>query len=180
MTMNDQAAAAYQRAAQAALAAANPVEPVRLTVISDSMWPVLRSGDVVCVQPIELGVIRVGEIVVMRRGGDLITHRLIDSDGKHWVTRGDDAVFADAPMTWATCLGRVIAIENATGSIDLAQPHWAQLNRWMARLSRTQWHIQRALRLTPTSAPFGIRLAWLIGLPFRALSHIVARQMRAD
>lgn len=179
MTMNDQTAA-YQRAAQAALAAANPIEPVRLTVISNSMWPVLRTGDVVSVQPIEPAVIRMGEIVVMRRGTDLITHRLIDSNGEYWITRGDNAVFADAPMTRAACLGRVIAIEGAGPRIDLAQPRWVQLNQRLGRLNRAPWRIQRAVRLTPTSSSLGIRVAWLIGLPFRALSHIVARQVRAD
>lgn len=179
MTMNDQTAA-YQRAAQAALAAANPIEPVRLTVISDSMWPVLRTGDVVSVQPIEPAVIRVGEIVVMRRGAELITHRLIDSDGEHWVTRGDNTVFADAPMMRAACLGRVMAIESVGSPIDLAQPRWVQLNQRLGRLNRVPWRVHCALRLTPTSSPLGIRLAWLIGLPFRVLAHLFAKQVRAD
>jgi hypothetical protein len=178
--MNDQAGAAYQRAAQAALAAANPIEPVRLTVISDSMRPVLRTGDTVRVQPIDPAAIRVDEIVVVRRGADLITHRLIDSDGDHWITRGDNAIFADAPIVQAACLGRVIAIENASRSIDLAQPRWVQLNHRLGRLGRAQRRIQQALHLTPTSALVGIRLAWLIGLPFRALAHIFVRQVRAD
>jgi hypothetical protein len=179
MTVNDRSAAAYQRAAHEVIAAANPIEPLRLTVISDSMWPLLRAGDAVRVQPIEPAAIRVGDVVVVRRGADLITHRVIDIDGEHWVTRGDNAVFADAPVPWAACLGRVSAIEHGADPIDLAQPQWSRLNRRLAQIGRVQWRINRWLRLTPASSPVAIRLAWLMALPFRALTHRLVMRMQA-
>lgn len=177
MTVNDRSAA-YRRAAHAAIIA-NPIEPLRLTVISDSMWPLLRAGDAIRVQPIEPAAMRVGDVVVVRRGADLITHRLIDIDGDQWVTRGDNAVFADAPAPRAACLGRVSAIEQDVNSIDLAQPQWSRLNRRLGQIGRVQWRISRWLRLTPTSTPLAIRLAWLMALPFRAVTHRLVMRVQA-
>lgn len=173
--MNDRAGAAYQRAAQAALAAANPIEPLRLTVISNSMWPLLRTGDKIRVQPTEPSAIRVDEVVVVRRGTDLITHRLIAVDGEQWLTCGDNAVLIDAAVSPAACLGRVIAIEGGDQPIDLTQTRWAQLNHRLGQIGRVHWRINRALGVTAASSRLMIRLAWLIALPFRVMGHLIVR-----
>ncbi len=173
--MNDRAGAAYQRAAQAALAAANPIEPLRLTVISNSMWPLLRTGDTIRVQPTEPSAIRVDEVVVVRRGTDLITHRLIAVDGEQWLTCGDNAVLIDAAVSPAACLGRVIAIEGGGQPIDLAQARWAQLNHRLGQIGRVHWQINRAVGVTAASSRLMIRFAWLIALPFRVMGHLMVR-----
>lgn len=172
MTVDDRLAAAYQHAAHEVIASSNSIEPLRLTVISDSMWPLLRTGDMIRVQPIEPAAIRVGEVAVVRRGAELITHRLIDIDGEQWITRGDNAIFADPSVAQAACLGRVVAIED-TRSIDLTQPQWARLNQRLGQLGRMQRRIHRRLNLTSTSSPIGIRLAWLMGLAFRVWAHLL-------
>jgi hypothetical protein len=177
--VSDRSEADYRRAAHQVIAATNPIEPLRLIVISDSMWPLLRTGDAIRVQPTEPTDIHVGDVVVVQCGADLITHRLISVDGERWVTRGDNAVFADAPAPRATCLGRVSAIERGIDRIDIAQPRWRQLNRRLSYLSRVQWRLSRWLRLTPNSPPPAIRLAWLLALPFRALTHMLVMLAQA-
>ena len=169
--MNDRAVAAYQRAAQAALVSANPIEPLRLTVISDSMWPLLRTGDTILVQPCEPAAIRVDEVVVVRRGAELITHRLLAIDDEHWITCGDNAILVDAAVPSAACLGRVIAIEAGDQPIDFVQARWAQLNHRLGQIGRVHRRINRALGVTAASSRLMIRLAWLIALPFRAMAH---------
>jgi signal peptidase I len=171
--VNVRSAAAYQRAAHDAIAAANSIEPLRLIVISDSMWPLLRAGDAVRVQPIGPVAIHVGDVIVVRRNAELITHRVIDIDGEQWITRGDNAVFADAPVLSAACVGRVTPIERGAHPIDLAQPQWTRLNHRLGQIGRVHWRINRWLRLTPASASLSIRSAWLIALPFRALIHLL-------
>ncbi len=168
--------AAYQRAAQAVIADANPIEPLRLTVISDSMWPLLRTGDTIRVQPIDPATIRVGEVVVVRRNADLITHRLIARDGEQWVTCGDNAIFADAPVLQTACLGRVIAIEGGGQSIDITQPRWTPLNQRVGQIGRAHDRLNHSLRVTSASARWMIRLAWLFAVPFRAAIHILVRR----
>lgn len=179
MTTADQSRSVYQRAAQAALAA-NPIEQLRLTVISPSMWPLLRLGDVIVVDALDLATVAVGDILVVRRGADLITHRLIDCTGDQWLMRGDNAVFADAPVARTACLGRVVAIEGHGRSIDLAAPRRVRLSRRLGKLGRAQWRIQHRLHLMPGASPLSGRLAQLIGLPLRVLSHVIAGQVRAD
>ena len=176
--MNDRSVAAYQRAAQAAIAAANPIEPVRLTVISDSMWPLLRTGDTIRVQPIEPSAIRVDEVVVVRRGAELITHRLLAIDGEQWVTGGDNAVLVDAAVSRTACLGQVIAIEGGGQPIDIAPVRWAQLNHRLGQIGRVHWRINRAVGVTTTSSRLMIRFAWLIALPLRAVAHGLVLRLR--
>ncbi len=178
--MRDRSRATYQRAAQAAIADANPIEPVRLTVISDSMWPLLRTGDTIRVQPIAPAAICVGEVVVVRRGADWITHRLLAVDGEQWVTGGDNAVFTDAPVSRTACLGRVIAVEGGGQSLDVTQPRWAQLNQRLGQIGRVQWRINRALRVTSASARLLVRLAWLIALPLRAARRWLVWRRQQD
>jgi signal peptidase I len=176
--VNDRSLADYRRAAQAVIAA-HPSERLRLQVMSDSMWPLLRAGDAVIVQPIEPAAIRIGDVLVAQRGAESITHRLIAIEGKQWVMRGDNAIWADAPVGRAKCVGRVETIERGAYQIDLAQPQWAQLNRRLGQIGRMHRRINRWLRLTPASPPLAIRLAWLIALPFRAMAHILVMQMQA-
>ena len=177
MTTADQSRSVYQRAAQAALAA-NPIGQLRLTVISQSMWPLLQLGEVVVIDTVDSAA--AGDIVVVRRDAELITHRLISTAGEQWLTRGDNAVFVDAPVAQTACVGRVVAIEGHGRPIDLIAPRRVRLSRRLAQLGRVQWRIQRGLHLTPGASPLSGRLAWLIGLPLRVLSHLIARQVRAD
>lgn len=174
----DRSLADYRRAAQDVIAA-HPIERLRLQVISDSMWPLLRAGDAVIVQPIQAATIRVGDVLVARRGAELITHRLIASEGEQWLLRGDNATFADTPVSRAACLGRVIAIENSLRQIDVTQPPWTQLNQRLGQIGRAPERLQRWLSITPASPPLAIRLAWLTALPFRAVAHILALRAQA-
>jgi signal peptidase I len=174
--VNDRPLADYRRTAQAVIAA-NPIERLRLQVISNSMWPLLRAGDAVIVQPIEPGAGRVGDVLVVQRGAEFITHRLIAIEGERWLMRGDNAILVDAPVRRAECVGRVEAIERGAYQIDLAQPQWAQLNQRLGQIGRGHWRSNRWLRLTPASPPLAIRLAWLMALPFRALAHILVMRV---
>jgi hypothetical protein len=176
--VNDRSLADYRRTAQAVIAA-HPIERLRLQVISDSMWPLLRAGDAVIVQPIEPAAICVGDVLVAQRGAESITHRLIAIESERWLMRGDNAIWVDAPIGRAECIGRVEAIERGAYRIDLAQTPWAQLNQRLGQIGRVHWRSNRWLRLTPASPPLAMRLAWLIALPFRAVAHILVMRVPA-
>ena len=171
--MNDRSLAEYRRTAHAALASANPIGLLRLQVISDSMRPLLRPGDGVLVQPIEPVAGRMGDILVVQRGAELITHRLIDVTGEGWVLRGDNAILADAPVASSDCIGRVIAIERGARRLDLTQPPWPSLNDRLGRVGRAHWRMTRRLRLSRSSPRWLIKLAWLVAVPFRVVTRLV-------
>jgi hypothetical protein len=81
-----------------------------LTMRGHSMSPALRDGDRLTVAPVA-GELAVGDIVLMRWRGDLVTHRVIAlADGKA-VTRGDACCTADPPLPVDEILGRVVAVQ---------------------------------------------------------------------
>lgn len=68
-----------------------------LVVISNSMAPTFRAGDVLILQSAG-DSLEPGMIVSYRKGGNLITHRVVRVDGATLVTRGDNNL-GDDPWT---------------------------------------------------------------------------------
>lgn len=67
-----------------------------ITVQGDSMAPTLRIGDMMVVTPAP-AKIEPDTIVVLRLGGDLVTHRLVGYDENHRpITKGDANETVDA------------------------------------------------------------------------------------
>ena len=90
-----QDANAYQCAAREAWRTAEASGSLRLTVTSDSMRPLLRVGDGVVVQPIDPSALQPGDVIVVQRGGEWITHRLVAVDERGWHTHGDNTCYGD-------------------------------------------------------------------------------------
>jgi hypothetical protein len=99
-------AAVYQAAARDVWRAAEEPRPARLTVTSDSMRPLLRVGDGVVVQPIDPHALQPGDVIVVRRGGDWITHRLVTVDERGWHTHGDNTRYGDEAASAAQARDR--------------------------------------------------------------------------
>ncbi len=88
-------------------------------IVSDSMAPSLRRGDEVLVELIDPGSLRFADVAVFRRGGALVTHRVI---GKR--RRGKEQCYlekGDASLFWSlvapeAVVGRVIAVRRGQRS----------------------------------------------------------------
>jgi signal peptidase I len=81
-----------------------------------SMHPTIRYGEVIIVEPLGDSPIRRGDILLYRRPGAAIAHRLIRvtspvHERAQLVLRGDAADCADPPIEIERVLGRVIAVE---------------------------------------------------------------------
>lgn len=167
----------YQAAAREAWHAAGATGPLRLKVTSESMRPLLRVGDVVVVQPIDPRTLQPGEVVVVRRGGEWITHRLVTVDEHGWHTHGDNTRYVDETAREDQLVGRVIAIERADQTIDLQQPRWRAIDRRINRVQRVQLRMFATAR-TMSSAPstrLTRGLTALINWPFQALVRVLLR-----
>ncbi len=153
--------------------------PLRLKVTSDSMRPLLRAGDEVVVQPIDPRTLRPGDVLVVRHGGEWITHRLVAVDERGWHTRGDNTRYADEPASAAGIVGRVIAIERGAQTIDLQQPRWRTIDRRINRVQRMQLRVLAAgpLRVIGGTRSSGIQrsLAALINWPFQLAVRLLTR-----
>ncbi len=157
---------AYQSTAREAWRAAGASGSLRLTVISNSMRPLLRAGDGVVVQQIDPDALQPGDVIVVQRGGEWITHRLVTVDERGWHTHGDDTIYGDEAASAAQIVGRVIAIERNDRTIDLLEPRWRAIGRRINRVQRVQLRVLAAARAIGGTKH---SLAALINWPFQLL-----------
>ena len=72
-----------------------------------SMYPMLRNGMRLEVQPTAYDELSIGDLVVYHDGSGIICHRLIRKAGRLCFLKGDTNLFADPPVLWQQVLGRV-------------------------------------------------------------------------
>lgn len=80
------------------------------------MMGAIHSGDVVEVEPVRVGQLWRGDVVVYERFGRVLAHRLIgilDSrlDDVRLIVRGDNQSVSDPPVPSSAVLGRVTRVE---------------------------------------------------------------------
>ncbi len=92
------------------------LSPARV-VVSDSMAPTLRAGDVLWIRPIS-EPITPGQIVSYNEQGKLITHRVVAMEGDTLITKGDNNREIDP---WR------VPIEDVIGSPVLRIPYLGYL-----------------------------------------------------
>ena len=171
------AAQDYQAAAREECHAAQISGPLRLKVTGGSMRPLLRAGDVVVARPAPPHTLKPGDIIVVQRGSEWITHRLVKVDKHGLHTHGDSTRVADVAVSADRLVGRVIAIERADDLIDLQQPHWRVVNRRINRVQRVQLRTLAAVRALGGTRSTGLTrgLAALINQPFQLLVRVLLR-----
>lgn len=73
------------------------------------MWPRIRSGDVVRVEPLGEGGPRIGDIVLLAMDGGYVLHRVVRLTGNTVLTRGDNRPMPDPPVRPVAVLGVAVA-----------------------------------------------------------------------
>jgi signal peptidase I len=145
--------------------------PLRLPIVSDSMRPLLRAGDWIYVEAVTPAWLRLGDIIVVQRGAELITHRLVAQDGPGWRTHGDNTRGLDSVVLAEEIVGRVSAIERGTQHLDLRARQWQTANRWIGRIDRAKLRVFQAGRATPYRSVR--RLAPAAAWPFQMMLRFV-------
>ena len=110
-------------------------EPIRIRVTSQSMAPLINTGDMILVESVPVQEIACGEIVIFKNGSDLLTHRLVSKKGDSLITKGDANLFPDGRLSSQEVIGWVTAIERKARIIDLRKLRWRIGNRLIARIS---------------------------------------------
>lgn len=85
---------------------------LRFQALGRSMMPAIEDGEIVHVQPVAREMLRIGDIVLFRTGGQFKAHRIIRKRGRIFITRGDAGVDSDGEICCDQILGRVIAKES--------------------------------------------------------------------
>lgn len=80
-------------------------------VVTGSMYDAIDVGDIVIVKiKKEKDEFNKNDIIVFKEENSIITHRIVEIDGKNIITKGDANNTEDAPITREKVLGKVIKI----------------------------------------------------------------------
>jgi hypothetical protein len=120
--------------------------PARMAVRGDSMFPLLRQGDVAVCAPMEPCQARVGEVLVVRLGDTHVLHRctriLPEGPRPMIVTRGDFSAGPDPAVPLENVLGRLVACERHGKPVPGEPLALRLLGRWFRG---APWKVKRAL-----------------------------------
>jgi len=109
------------------------------TVASDSMAPLLRTGDEVHVTQAAPERLKAGDILLLALPSDLLAHRFwrtLEQTGDSFLlTRGDRLDFFDPPYPYKYLVGLVITRRRSGNVLSLESGRGRWLNRWLAWLS---------------------------------------------
>lgn len=88
---------------------------VRIPVVGGSMFPLLRSGNTIIFEPMEVSKISIGDIIVYGRGRRIVAHRLVKGYQENGrvvlVTKGDSSSSLDPSIYAEDVLGKVVSVE---------------------------------------------------------------------
>lgn len=99
--------------------------PARWTVRGSSMWPTIRDGATVAVEPDAGRALRVGELVAFARGDSLVVHRVAGVSPAGLRCQGDALAWGDGAVPWADVLGRARVV--AQRPLSLRWPRAGEL-----------------------------------------------------
>jgi len=132
---------------------------IRVKGRGQSMYPLVRTGDTLDIEPKDPGELKIGDIIFYRRFcGDYVAHRLIKRNGPSTLlTKGDNHYYYDMPVPVDAVLGRVIRIEKEDRQLILSGNIAGILGRISAWLARG-----RSRKMTRLWRNMG-RVIWFIG-----------------
>ncbi|MFZ2447411.1 MAG: S24/S26 family peptidase [Syntrophobacteraceae bacterium] len=132
------------------LAALGSNQRVRMTVTGSSMFPFIRGGDAVELEPARLPPVA-GDIVLARRASRpeserYVLHRIVRVKGGGFFLRGDSQKDCEGPFAREDILGRAILVFRKGRAHRLDRGIWrraghawnrcAPLNLWLFQLTR--------------------------------------------
>jgi signal peptidase I len=97
---------------------------VRLSVTGASMMPVIWPGDVLTVRRCGEAELQPGQIVLYRREGKLVAHRITRIHDNLLTTRGDSVSHDDSPVRKSEIVGQVISLLRRGRCVALELSFW--------------------------------------------------------
>jgi signal peptidase I len=111
----------------------------RFRASGDSMYPSICSGDYLQVVPCATSELRRGDVVLASTARGLTAHRIVrisESDGAvQVITRGDNALRSDRPVSAPEILGRIVQTGQGR-NVGKSAPESATIIRFAAVLVR--------------------------------------------
>ena len=114
-----------------------------------SMYPTIKDGEMITVEPVVPSQVKRGDILLHHNGKGVIAHRVVRIARKKapfntqnsvldifFILRGDASSTCDEPVEADQALGKVVSVERNGGLIDLDS--WKSLILYTARLFRSR------------------------------------------
>jgi signal peptidase I len=136
---------------------------LRLCVTGWSMLPTVWPGDTLVVERVSPDQVRIGDVVVVARDGQLCQHRVVsiaeDSGNRRWITRGDALPVPDRPVLENELLGRACYLIRA-GKLIAMPTELSVVEQLIAKVvqssvpaARALVYLHRKARIPEKSAP---------------------------
>ncbi len=96
---------------------------VRFRPSGRSMYPSIREGELITVEPVVASDVTLGDIVLYGTERGLIAHRVVEialRDARVFCLRGDASLSCDEPVAAHQILGRVVGVKRNGCSVALA------------------------------------------------------------
>ena len=113
-------------------------DQIRFRVTSNSMQPLMKIGDSVVAEVITDSQVKRGDIIVIKRAQDFLTHRAISPEKDGWLTKGDSNAHTDPPIKNSDIIGQVIMVGQTGQTIDLRTRKWVYANAILAKLGELE------------------------------------------
>ena len=113
-------------------------DQIRFSVTSNSMQHILQIGDSVIAEVIPNTDVNLGDIIVIKRMDDFLTHRVISKSVDGWSTKGDNNVMLDPPIQKENYIGRVRIVQKTNQVIVFESSKWRWANKLLARLGELE------------------------------------------
>lgn len=106
---------------------------IALRISGRSMHPLIREGSSVSVEACDPESLSIGDIVTCERDEFYVTHRVLcvmrRSNGTIVLTKGDNELIIDRPVSTGQILGKVIAVKRGDQTLFFESHFWQCVNR---------------------------------------------------
>jgi signal peptidase I len=116
----------------------NAGDQIQFNVTSNSMQPIMQIGDSIVAEVVNASVIKPGDIIVIRRMEDFLTHRVILSTKEGWLTKGDNNAMMDPIVKTDRLIGLVKEVHKNDQRIILESTRLERVKGLLARLGELE------------------------------------------
>ena len=111
---------------------------IALRVSGRSMHPLMREGDPIHIEKCDPRALSSGDIITFKKDDVYVTHRLLwvlrKGDTIRFITKGDNEITLDPPVSPGQILGKVVDLGRADHIIHLERPSWRFINRFFGMI----------------------------------------------